>query len=119
MGGVRIMRNLGDHLSNMSAEKRLYILEALPTHLADVGQLDRLYNILSNFGFMEFKASVLGLQPLIEDYNLSNNSDLRIVQELLQQQTHILTHNPEILISHLYTLLLLFEEETGPAGALR
>src|SRR5713101_5377129 len=51
-----VMSNIEEHLNSMSPEKRSYILEMLPTHLAEAGQVGHLHRVLTNFPFLEAKA---------------------------------------------------------------
>src|ERR687886_1053720 len=69
------MGELGDRLRQMSPERRQYALETLPSHLAKASQFDRLHRLLTDFDFIEAKLSALGIQLLIEDYDLATSSD--------------------------------------------
>jgi WD40 repeat protein len=69
------MGDLGERLAKMSPERRQYALETLPSHLAEASQVERLHRLLTDFDFIEAKLEALGIQPLIEDYDLAISSD--------------------------------------------
>lgn len=65
---------LRDRLAKMSPERRQYALETLPSHLAKASQFERLHRLLTDFDFIEAKLLALGIQLLIEDYDLATPS---------------------------------------------
>src|ERR687886_944228 len=69
------MGELGERLAKMLPERRQYALETLPSHLAKASQFERLHRLLTDFDFIEAKLSALGIQLLIEDYDLVTSSD--------------------------------------------
>ncbi len=62
----------------MSPSKRLETLENLAKYLADDLESDRLIQLLTNFYFITTKIAILDVEPLIEDYDLIDYSDLPI-----------------------------------------
>ena len=46
------MSNQGNSLGDPLSEKKLYSFSRLPAHLADAGQLERLYLLLTDFWFL-------------------------------------------------------------------
>ncbi|MEG4109618.1 WD40 repeat domain-containing protein [Microcoleus sp. S13_C5] len=75
------MSEFKQELGEMSREKRLYTLETLPRHLVESGQGEKLHQLLTDFDFIEAKLDELGVQALIEDYDLAIDSNLLREQE--------------------------------------
>jgi WD40 repeat protein len=75
------MSEFKKELGEMSREKRLYTLETLPRHLVESGQGEKLHQLLTDFDFIEAKLDELGVQALIEDYDLATDSNLLREQE--------------------------------------
>ena len=83
----------------MWAKKRLYALETLPGHLAESVQGEKLHQLLTDFDFIEAKLDAVGVQPLIEDYDLARVSDvllsegqtesLKLIQGAIRKSAHI------------------------------
>ena len=70
----------------IETEEKEYLLEYLPSHLADYAeQKDKLYKLLSNFKFIKEKILLLRLQLIIEDYNLISKPSLSNNPEILEQ----------------------------------
>lgn len=67
---------LAEHLKWLTPEQRLYSLQMLPAHLADIDDRERFQHLLMDFHFIESKLDVFGLEPLIEDYDLSPRGHL-------------------------------------------
>jgi WD40 repeat protein len=80
------MSEFKEQLGKLSRQERLLALETLPGHLAQSTQGEKLYQLLTDFDFIEAKLDLLGVQPLIEDYDLAVNSDVLLSPE----QTEIL-----------------------------
>ena len=103
----------------MSPKKRLYTLETLPGHLAESVQGERLHQLLTDFDFIEAKLDALGVQALIEDYDLARNSDvllsegqtetLRLIQGAIRKSAQVLDKDKTQLAGHLWGRLLDFE----------
>src|SRR2546430_16942990 len=87
------MNALAEKLSIMSPEHRLYVLQRLPTHLAEAQQKERLHQLLTTFGFLQAKEDELGPQPLIEDYEPCADEDLRIIQNIIRRSAHVLAQD--------------------------
>ena len=82
------MSEFKEWLGKMSRQEQeqLLALETLPGHLAESTQGEKLYQLLTDFYFIEAKLDLLGVQPLIENYDLAINSDVLLSPE----QTEIL-----------------------------
>lgn len=80
------MSEFKEQLGKLLQQERLLALETLPGHLAQSTQGEQLYQLLTDFGFIEAKLDLLGVRPLIEDYDLARNSDVLLSKE----QTEIL-----------------------------
>src|SRR5260370_9781226 len=99
------MSALNNRLSQLSTEKRNYLLQMLPTHLASAGYWKRLQHALTNLEFMEAKISTLGPQALIDDYDLSEEDTLREIQGAIRQEAHVLEKRSDVLWQQLYNRL--------------
>ena len=114
------MSEFKQELGEMSREKRLYTLETLPRHLIESGQGEKLHQLLTDFDFIEAKLDELGVQALIEDYDLATASNLLREQEesrnlylipyALRQSAPILERDKTQLASQLWGRLLAFEK---------
>ncbi|MEG4922135.1 hypothetical protein Q5690_16920, partial [Microcoleus sp. F10-D1] len=110
------MSKFKERLGKMSPKKRLYALETLPGHLADTVQGERLYQLLTDFDFLEAKLDALGVQALIEDYDLARVSDvllskepsetLNLIQGAIRKSAHVLEMDKTQLAGHLLGRLL-------------
>ena len=113
------MSKFKERLGKMSPQKRLYALETLPGHLTESVQGERLHQLLTDFDFIEAKLEALGVQALIEDYDLARNSDvlvsgeqsetLKLIQGAIRKSAHILDKDKTQLVEHLWGRLLDFE----------
>ena len=113
------MGNFKERLGKMSPKKRLYALETLPGHLAQSVQGERLHQLLTDFDFIEAKLDAVGVQALIEDYDLARVSDvllsegqtetLRLIQGAIRKSAHILEKDKTQLAGHLWGRLVDFE----------
>jgi len=115
------MSEFKQELGEMSREKRLYTLETLPRHLVESGQGEKLYQLLTDFDFMEAKLDELGLQALIEDYDLAidykllggpeqSRDYLYWIQQVLHRSAPILERDKTQLAGQLWGRLLAFEK---------
>jgi len=110
------MGELAERLNRLPPGSRIYRLQVLPNLLANASQVDRLYNLLTNFDFIEAKVYELGSQPLIEDYDLASAPDvllsgekadsLRLIQSALQLSAHVLERDKTQLAGQLLGRLL-------------
>ena len=113
------MSKFKQRLGKMSPQKRLYALETLPGHLAESVQGERLHQLLTDFDFIEAKLEALGVQALIEDYDLARISDvllseeqsqsLRLIQGAIRKSAHVLDKDKTQLAGHLLGRLLDFQ----------
>ena len=113
------MGKLKDGLARMSAEKQIYTLETLPRTLAERSKGQRLYQLLTDFDLIEAKLELLGVQALIDDYDLARNYDvllsqeqsqtLRLIQGAIRKSAHVLEKDKTQLAGHLWSRLVDFE----------
>jgi len=113
------MSEFKQQLGKMSRQKRLYNLETLPRHLVESAEWERLYQLLTNFDFIEAKLDEWGVQALIEDYDLPLNSNMWLSQEqsetlklipgAIRKSAHILEKDKRQLPGQLLGRLLNFE----------
>lgn len=113
------MSNLRLRLATLSPEMRRYILEDLPYHLARSLQIDRLHILLTDFYFIEAKIVELGVQSLLEDYELALESDrlisgqqahsLQLIQDAMRLSQHIIEQDRTQLAGQLLGRLLASE----------
>jgi hypothetical protein len=114
------MSEFKQELGEMSREKRLYTLETLPRHLVESGQGEKLHQLLTDFDFIEAKVDELGLQGLIEDYDLAIYSNLlrgedqslalQFIQHAIRKSAPILERDKTQLAGQLLGRLLVFEK---------
>src|SRR5919199_1843200 len=113
------MSEFKQELGEMSREKRLYTLETLPRHLVESGQGEKLHQLLTDFDFIEAKLDELGVQALIEDYDLAIGSnllrgqdqsrDVQFIQYALRKSAPILERDKTQLAGQLLGRLLVVE----------
>src|SRR5450432_2087371 len=96
------MSDFLERLNAMSVEKRSYTLAVLPTHLAQAGQRDRLRQTLTTLDFLRTKVEVLGVEPLLADYETSDEANLRLIQGALRLSAHVLADDSRSLWAQLY-----------------
>jgi hypothetical protein len=65
----------------MAGTPEALCIAALCRTFARVKRWEELYNLLSDFKYIDTKISALGSQPLIEDYDLAFNADLITFEE--------------------------------------
>jgi APAF-1 helical domain len=113
------MSKFKQRLGKLSPKKRLYALETLPGHLAQSVQGERLHQLLTDFDFIEAKLDAIGVQALIEDYNLASNFEmllspkqteiLNLIQAAIRNSAHILDREKTQLIEQLWSRFLDFK----------
>ncbi|MEG4579789.1 hypothetical protein QUA71_09290, partial [Microcoleus sp. MON1_C5] len=113
------MSKFKEGLKKLSPKKRLYALETLPGHLAQSVQGERLHQLLTDFDFIEAKLDAIGVQALIEDYDLARVSDVllsegptetvKLIQGAIRKSAHVLDGDKTQLAGHLLGRLLDFE----------
>ena len=114
------MSDLGVWLAKQSKSEREYLLKHQPRDFIEIARdFNRYYRWVTDFGFIEAKLKLLGVQPLIEDYDLGRNADvflsqgqtetLRLIQGGIRKSAHILEKHETQLAGHLLGRLLDFE----------
>jgi WD40 repeat protein len=116
------MSEFKKQLGKMSRQEQeqLLVLETLPGRLAKSKQGEKLYQLLTDFDFIEAKLELLGVQPLIEDYDLARTYDvllskeqteiLKLIQGAIRKSASILDEDKTQLAEQLLGRLLDFEE---------
>ncbi|MGL5060670.1 MAG: WD40 repeat domain-containing protein, partial [Microcoleus sp.] len=114
------MSDLGVWLSQQSRSDREYFLKYQPRDFVETSrEFDRYYRWVTDFGFIEAKLDLLGVQALIEDYDLARVSDvllserqgesLGLIQGAIRKSAHVLERDKTQLAGHLLGRLLDFE----------
>ncbi len=114
------MSDLGVWLAEQSKSEREYFLKHQPRDFIEIGRdFNRYYRWVTDFGFIEAKLKLLGVQPLIEDYDLGRNADvflsqgqtetLRLIQGAIRKSAHVLEKDKTQLAGHLWGRLVDFE----------
>jgi WD40 repeat protein len=99
--------------------KSRYALRCYAEHLRDGKRWKELYNLLTKFEYIDKKISVLGVHPLIGDYDLAfapesittnkNIENLRLIQGALRLSAHILEEDKTQLAGQLWGRLERFK----------
>jgi WD40 repeat protein len=89
-----------------AAERRLYGLSALPTHLALAGEIENLALLLQSASFVDQKVRCISVQELIDDYEMALSYGapagvLEEVRDALRLSAYILTENRDQTASQL------------------
>ena len=115
------MSELGVWLAKPNqSDTREYLLKHQPRDFIEIEQdFKRYYRWVTDFGFIEAKLSLLGVQPLIEDYDLGRNADvllsegqtqtLKLIQGEIRKSVHVLEKDKTELAGQLLGRLLDFE----------
>ena len=114
------MSDLGLWLAAQSKSEREYLLKHQPRDFIEIGRdFNRYYRWVTDFGFIEAKLKLLGVQPLIEDYDLGRNADvllsegqtetLKLIQRAIRKSAHVLEKDKTQLAGHLWSRLVDFE----------
>ncbi|MEG4144435.1 WD40 repeat domain-containing protein, partial [Microcoleus sp. Pol12B5] len=113
------MSELGVWLAQQCQEDRDLLLKYQPKRFAKQGKVDRYCAWLTDFGFIEMKLEFLGVQALIDDYDLARNSDvllsegqsqtLRLIQGVIRKSAHVLDGDKTQLAGQLLGRLMDFE----------
>ncbi len=69
-----------NQFDNISAEEPEYVIKHLPYHLAKGCRADKLYDILIDFEFLNFKVSTIEPQSIIEDFDLALQEKINLVE---------------------------------------
>ncbi|WP_199247435.1 WD40 repeat domain-containing protein [[Phormidium] sp. ETS-05] len=107
---------LGDWIQQQLPEDRLHLLRHQPSYFAKGGQVQRLVAWLTDFGFLQQKLEAVGINPLIDDYDLAiplvsetEQQTLKLIQGALRLSAHILDQNKTKLAEQMLGRLLSFE----------
>ncbi|WP_293285448.1 hypothetical protein [Microcoleus sp. PH2017_40_RAT_O_B] len=94
------MSNFSVWLGQQCQEERDLLLKYQPKRFAKRGKFGDYYRWMTSFGFIEAKLELLGVQPLIEDYDLARISDvllspeqtqtLKLIQGAIRKSAHVL-----------------------------
>src|SRR4028119_1840144 len=114
------MSELGVWLAEQSKSEREYFLKHQPRDFIEIGRdFNRYYRWVTDFGFIEAKLKLLGVQPLIEDYDLGRNAEillsegqtetLKLIQGAIRKSAHVLERDKTQLAGQLLGRLLDFE----------
>ncbi|MEG4629517.1 hypothetical protein QUB56_07805, partial [Microcoleus sp. AR_TQ3_B6] len=114
------MSKLGVWLAQQSQGDREYLLKYQPRDFVQgLKDFNRYCAWLTDFGFIQMKLEVLGVQALIDDYDLARISDvllaleqsqaLRLIQGAIRKSAHILEKDKTQLAGQLLGRLLDFE----------
>ncbi len=113
------MSEFKERLGKLPPKTLLLALETLPGHLVNTVQGERLHQLLTDFDFIEAKLDAVGVQALIEDYDLARVSDvllsegqtgtLKLIQGAIRKSAHVLERDKTQLVEHLLGRLLDFE----------
>jgi hypothetical protein len=74
-----------------------YGLQHLPVHLKKAGRVSELDKLLVNFSWMDAILQRLGINALLTDYELTDNSQAKLIHVALRQESHILSSDPRSL----------------------
>ncbi len=113
------MSEFKERLRKLPRKTLLLALETLPGHLVNTVQGERLHQLLTDLDFIEAKLDAVGVQALIEDYDLARISDillspeqtetLKLIQGAIRKSAHVLERDKTQLAGHLLGRLLDFE----------
>ena len=107
---------LGNWIQQQLPEDRLHLLRHQPSDFAKRGQVQRLVAWLADFGFLQQKLEALGINALIDDYDLAlplvsatEQRTLKLIQGALRLSAHILEQDKTKLAEQMLGRLLSFE----------
>ena len=114
------MSDLSVWLAQQSKSEREYLLKHQPRDFVEeLREFGRYYRWVTDFGFIEAKLELLGVQALIEDFDLATNSDvllspeqrqtLKLIQGAIRKSAHVLDKDKTQLAGHLWGRLMDFE----------
>lgn len=131
------MSEFKEQLEKLSQQELILALETVPGHLVQTTQGEKLYQLLTDFDFIEAKLELLAVQALIEDFDLASNSDvlltqeqrqtLRLIQGAIRKSAHVLEKDKTQLTAQLlnnavtlfYDGLLLSEQGQHKTAVLK
>ncbi|PSB24242.1 WD40 repeat domain-containing protein [filamentous cyanobacterium Phorm 46] len=114
------MSDLSVWLAQQSKSEREYLLKYQPRDFVEgLRDFNGYYRWVTDFGLIEAKLELSGVQPLIEDYDLARISDvflsegqtetLKLIQGAIRKSAHVLEKDKTQLVEHLWGRLLDFE----------
>jgi WD40 repeat protein len=122
------LKNLINYCSHWQEHQSHYALRYYPEHLRDENRWENLYKLLTNFEYIDTKISALGVQPLIEDYDIEdydfdfnheyirtdkkvsfNVDNIKLIQGALRLSAHILAEDKTQLAGRLWGHLKRFD----------
>ena len=114
------MSDLSVWLAQQNKSEREYLLKYQPRDFVEeLRDFNRYYRWVTDFGFIEAKLELLGVQALIEDYDLARVSDvllsegqtetLKLIQGAIRKSAHVLYRDKTQLAGQLLGRLLDFE----------
>ncbi len=115
------MGKLAESLNRLPAGSRLYRLQTRPQLLAQSGQAERLFELLTDFDFIEAKVSHpdIKIQELIEDYDRAfepkvlisgeKAETLKLIQGAIRLSAHLLDKDKTQLAEQLLGRLMSFK----------
>ncbi|BAZ13109.1 WD repeat-containing protein [Calothrix sp. NIES-4071] len=125
---IKSYKGMVNNTKKLKAQKSFFqeaYLRSYPYNLIKSGNLDKFYVILTNFKFIETKIqhSKFGIQALIEDYDLIDDTELlthleyntetvkalKLIQGALRLSAHILNQDAKQLTGQLTGRLLCFD----------
>jgi len=109
---------LGDWIKEQLPETRMHILRHQMRYFADARLEQRLFDWLTDFGFLEAKLEAVGITVLINDYDhalplLSGDKHhtLKTIQDALRLSAHVLAEDRHQLAGQLLGRLLFPHEQ--------
>lgn len=107
------MSKISEQLAKKSEEMRLYALSSGLRNFVDAKKIDRLEILLTDIGFLQLKLEMLGIDVLADDYDLTNDEYLKMVQSCIINTSHIVSSHYNQLGQQLYGRLLDVAENNG------
>ena len=108
---------LGDWIQQQLPEDRLHLLRHQPSYFAKGREVQRLVAWLTDFGFLQQKLEAVGINPLIDDYDLAlplvsetEQQTLSLIQGALRLSAHILDQDKTQLAGQMLGRLLSFSQ---------
>ena len=103
------MHDYSTILSRMDIVEKQYVLRSLPTHLANLGHISSLENLLSTFLFIIEKLKTGGAKSLLSDYELVSSSGIDQIRHALTDCIDICIKDPLQLAPQLIGRLPIFQ----------
>lgn len=87
------MSDFASKLAAMPADKRLYALRSLPTHLNEADDTEKLRTVLTTFDFLESKVEAVDPQALIRDLGYVEDKTINVLRETVQLAAYVLSRS--------------------------